>query len=49
MKKRLSKVEDVERTVRDFFEPKLPQFWKKGVADLAVRWHTVVITMVGIV
>lgn len=41
-KKKFTKLEDVVRAVNDFFNSQSAQFWEKGIADLPIRWTTVV-------
>ena len=40
--KKSTEVEDVVRAVSDFFAPQSTRFWEKGVAELPIRWDTVV-------
>ncbi|KAK6759356.1 hypothetical protein RB195_021131 [Necator americanus] len=41
-KKILTKFDDINRTVIDFFDTQPPHFFEKGMVDLPVRWSTVV-------
>lgn len=40
-KGKITKIEGVERAVSEFFDSQSPQLWKKEIADLPIRWHTV--------
>ena len=42
VEKTVSKFDDISREVAYFFDSQPPQFWEKGIADLPVRWSTVV-------